>query len=543
MRRRLDAAFTSEDSAVDDHSSVTPPPQRHIGAQNPLPTESEWRRDPASSEARFRRELDSRPTNADALTGYAQFLLQTGNSETSRGEAGGLLLRAVTASPSHIPALVALCEFHADGDADAAERFAASALGAGPADPRALTAHAVCLEKRGDAVGAEEAHRDAVRAEGAPVETFRRFARFMEARGMHEAAAELYKEALSIDEGDAESAFLYGRLLAVGGNATAAEPLLRVAVDAGVGGAVCELGGVLASRGDVYGSEEMYRRALRGDPGDAGALRGYAALLEEGMGDAKSALELVNRALEVDPDHEGTLCRLARLTQDFQKDYSGAEAIYQRVLAQSMGDADLLFDYGRLLEDARGNTVEAERMFRRALQVDPMHVGALSSLGLLLEETRGDTGAAEMLYQRALAVSPADVGTLYNYGVLLQVRWTRFAAHPGIFFDVFVTSPDLGFDRLGEEAERDRGRDALSAVDRSRTERCGRPSCAREPTARLTRGEGRGRGLVQASGSESPSPCVSGASLSVTRSIDQAVGAGALDALLLGRLVLDRVCR
>jgi len=73
--------------------------------------------------------------------------------------------------------------------------------------------------------------------------------------------------------------------------------------------AVVELGGVLAAQGDVYGSEEAFRKALHADPGSAAAMRGYAGLLEEGMGDAKGALEMVKKSLEVEPNHQEALCR------------------------------------------------------------------------------------------------------------------------------------------------------------------------------------------------------------------------------------------
>ena len=96
-----------------------------------------------------------------------------------RGEysqAEGLLTRAHDASPSHVGTLIWLVMLHLDviGDAEAAERYAAIALGASPTDPRAISAHAVCLERRGDAVGAEEAHRDAVKRPQAPSAAFRR---------------------------------------------------------------------------------------------------------------------------------------------------------------------------------------------------------------------------------------------------------------------------------------------------------------------------------------------------------------------------------
>jgi tetratricopeptide (TPR) repeat protein len=80
-------------------------------------------------------------------------------------------------------------------------------------------------------------------------------------------------------------------------------------VGQGVAEAVVELGGVLAAQGDVYGSEEAFRKALRADPGSAAAMRGYAGLLEEGMGDANGALEMVKKSLEVEPDHQEALCR------------------------------------------------------------------------------------------------------------------------------------------------------------------------------------------------------------------------------------------
>lgn len=47
----------------------------------------------------------------------------------------------------------------------------------------------------------------------------------------------------------------------------------------------------------------------------AAAMRGYAGLLEEGMGDAKGALEMVQKSLEVEPNHQGALCRCVARVQ------------------------------------------------------------------------------------------------------------------------------------------------------------------------------------------------------------------------------------
>lgn len=160
-----------------------------------------------------RKQVELRPTSADALSGYAAFLM------VARGEyreAETLLERAIEGQSSHVGALSLLSMLHSEhtGNGEAAERYAALAMASSPGDARALTAHAACLEKRGDADAAEEAHRQAVKSPGAGPLSFSRFAAFMERRGMKEVSLELYREALQQDEGDAETAYRCGRLLA-----------------------------------------------------------------------------------------------------------------------------------------------------------------------------------------------------------------------------------------------------------------------------------------------------------------------------------------
>ncbi|WP_405056067.1 sel1 repeat family protein [Kribbella sp. NBC_01505] len=177
------------------------------------------------------------------------------------------------------------------------------------------------------------------------------------------------------------------------GDPLKAERLFRVAADAGISGAMYNLGIGLVERGELVEAERWFRVAA--DAGFPAAMYNLGILLA-GRG------ELVE-----------------------------TERWFRA--AASAGFPDAMYSLGFVL-DGRGESVEAERWFRAA--ADAGFTGAMFSVGLMLDG-RGELDEAERWYRAAAdAGSPAAMN---NLGILLvgrgelveAERWYRVAADAG----------------------------------------------------------------------------------------------------------------
>ncbi|MGW5931082.1 tetratricopeptide repeat protein, partial [Streptomyces anulatus] len=152
-----------------------------------------------------------------------------------------------------------------------------------------------------------------------------------------------------------------------------AEVLYRQAADAGITGAMLDLGNLLADAGRVDEAEHFYRQAA--DAGNTGGMLNLGNLLAD--------------AARVDE----------------------AEDLYRQ--AADAGNNEAVYNLGLLLA-GEGRTGEAEHFYRQA--ADAGHTGAMFNLGFLLAG-EGRTGEAEHFYRQAIDAGHAVA--MFNLGFLL----------------------------------------------------------------------------------------------------------------------------
>jgi tetratricopeptide (TPR) repeat protein len=140
-------------------------------------------------------------------------------------------------------------------------------------------------------------------------------------------------------EDDADAVFEDAQAAEESGDAAAAEQLYRRAmkIDPGDTAAPFNLGNVLRAAGRSVEAEAAYRAAVKADPGFAQAWYNLADLLDDQRRTAEAVKCLIH-ALEADPDYADAMYNMALLLQRLER-YADAAAAWRRYLAMDGGTA------------------------------------------------------------------------------------------------------------------------------------------------------------------------------------------------------------
>jgi tetratricopeptide (TPR) repeat protein len=136
---------------------------------------------------------------------------------------------------------------------------------------------------------------------------------------------------------DADDIFKDAQAAEERGDAAAAEQLYRRAMkmDPGDAAAPFNLGNVLRSAGRSLEAETAYRAAVKANPGFAQAWYNLSDLLDD-QGRIKEAVTCLIRALEGDPDYADAMYNMALLLQRMER-YADAAAWWRRYLSVGGG--------------------------------------------------------------------------------------------------------------------------------------------------------------------------------------------------------------
>ncbi len=179
--------------------------------------------------------------------------------------------------------------------------------------------------------------------------------------------------------------------------------------------------GLIEQEGDPARAVELFRQAVKVDPGSTQALLNLGNALSQD-GAYEEALTAYDRALALKPgfleamnNRASTLRRLGRLDD--------ALAVYDRVLGLSPAIADAHYNRGNVLRELK-RFDEALASYQRALAINPNDAEALNNRGVTLHCLRRFDEALTN-YEDALSIRPGYVQALSNRGNTL-VELGRF---------------------------------------------------------------------------------------------------------------------
>jgi tetratricopeptide (TPR) repeat protein len=243
---------------------------------------------------------------------------------------------------------------------------------------------------------------------------------------------DIAKEAwtLGMKVGHAYSAFQLGVLFEERGDINGSEDAYRAAIRADPNLAVAHnnLGNLVDKQGRKGEAEDAYRAAIRADPNLAAAHSNLGGLLRD-QGRTQEAEEAYRAAIRTDPGAQFAYYNLGLLLEEKGRK-SEAENAFRMATIVKPGRVtyhtdDLIRIVARayrslgLLLHERGMSREAENAFRAAIHKDSTYADAYVALGWALEK-RGKTGKAEKAYREAFRVDPKCVDALEKLGALLQ---------------------------------------------------------------------------------------------------------------------------
>ncbi|MFB6638082.1 tetratricopeptide repeat protein [Streptomyces chartreusis] len=238
-------------------------------------------------------------------------------------------------------------------------------------------------------------------------------------------AAAAWKRAA--DAGIAGAMFNLGFLLDTQGEAEGARTWYTRAAEAGESRAMFNLGNLLLfKQDDSEGARTWWQRAA--ETGEAVAMHNLAKLMND-QGDVEGARTWYTRA--ADTGRPESMHNLAKLMDD-QGDVEGARTWYTRAADTGYGVA--MFSLGNFLRVRQNDTDGARTLYTRAANTG--HTGAMYNLGKLLH-TQDDTEGALSWYTRA--ADAGDTGAMFNLGHLFNDQgntegartWWQRAAEAG----------------------------------------------------------------------------------------------------------------
>ena len=164
----------------------------------------------------------------------------------------------------------------------------------------------------------------------------------------------------------------------------------------------CNLGALLAMRGEYGNAISNFQQALRIEPASATARNGLGAgFLAEGLFD--DAIRELRETLRVDPGHLNARLNLARALRA-KGDLDGAVVELDAYLKQKPENADVQSALG-LIYSTQGRHEEALARFREAVRLKPQDAELRTSLGAALANS-GDLAGAARAFEEALKLNP-----------------------------------------------------------------------------------------------------------------------------------------
>lgn len=169
-------------------------------------------------------------------------------------------------------------------------------------------------------------------------------------------------------------------------------------------------------QGHLDAAESAYRKILGKAPRHFDALH-LLGVLHAQKGQFAQAIELIQRALKANPGHAGAYSNLGNAQLGLEH-AEAALASYDRALKLTPKSPDLLFNRGNALKGLNRFS-EALASYEAALALMPAHADALTNRGHVLQELARPQEALTS-YESALAIKPHAVNALVSYAHLQQ---------------------------------------------------------------------------------------------------------------------------
>ena len=190
-------------------------------------------------------------------------------------------------------------------------------------------------------------------------------------------------------------------------------------------------GNTLLNEGRISEAENLYRRAIKLDPGFMAAHYNLGNALriqgrfEEALAAYETALKLAPGDYEIYMNIGATLIELGRVADALQA-FSRANELMPSA-AEPLVNMGLACERLGHIEDSPMNFEAAVEHYHKALLVKPDFAEAHNNLGLALQ-SQGNFDAAVESYQKALSINPGFADAYNNLGNVLQLQGKLDAA-------------------------------------------------------------------------------------------------------------------
>ncbi len=344
------------------------------------------------------------------------------------------------------------------GDAALAEARAREIQAEFPLEVNSLRVLGIALLAQGRGADAIEALELAVRQAPDFAHAHIDLARALRAAGRLEAAIDALRRGLAVDGSLQDGWFLLGDLLVNIGQFAAARAAFRSALGAGAYAPVLEEASRLLNAGESRPAEVIFRRVLREDADQVGALCGLAAV-SLAAGHPQDSLRLLRHA-ERQSAHLPLIQRgLAQTHLEMARPADAEAAIRRALLVDDEASSGWVVLGSVLAQSLR--QVEALEAYARALELDPRQIRVLLSMGHV-QKTLGRRSECEATYRRCIAQQPDFAEAYYSLADLKTYRFSdaELAAMQELARRAAPGAPEPQLDFALGRAFEQRGRDA-----------------------------------------------------------------------------------
>jgi Flp pilus assembly protein TadD len=225
--------------------------------------------------------------------------------------------------------------------------------------------------------------------------------------GQRDRAGDLLRQALQIDPNLWEARYDLGAVLASAGDLAGSEEQLALAAKTspGVQGIAVALAEVRRRRGEQRLAAEGLADFVRDQPNDVDARLLYVAALRE-SGQIDKAIEQAREVLVRKPSDSSALAELS--LSHLAKGEKEAAALLAKQAIDVSPNSAVAHRATGLIDLANGDDAEAFAEFRKAAQADPHDTTSRLNMGVVLLHA-GAYAKAEEQYRELLRVAPDDV--------------------------------------------------------------------------------------------------------------------------------------
>jgi len=243
--------------------------------------------------------------------------------------------------------------------------------------------------------------------------------------GQRDRAGDLLREALQIDPNLWEARYDLGAVLASAGDLAGSEEQLALAAKTspGVQGIAVALAEVRRRRGEQRLAAEGLADFVRDQPNDVDTRLLYVATLRE-SGQIDKAIEQAREVLVRKPSDSSALAELS--LSHLAKGEKEAAALLAKQAIDVSPNSAVAHRATGLIDLANGDDAEAFAEFRKAAQADPHDTTSRLNMGVVLLHA-GAYAKAEEQYRELLRVAPDDVQG--QVGLAAALRGGADAAH------------------------------------------------------------------------------------------------------------------